>query len=300
MTSLRNLVVAHGAGYVPTSIRHALSSIATCGNPWQEDYAGRVKWLKDAGIQGLSQTDDTEVLLFLGCLPGYDQRARKAAESTLCLLQRMGKRVTVLAADEVCCGDTARRVGGTDTFEQVRQTNKNLIAREGIRDVYTLSPHCREGLKMSCRGDEDSIRVSSVLELFNEEYKNGNLCMQGIPPARVTFHDPCFLSKHDAFVQQPRDLLNGIPGVDLVEMAHHGRKSLCCGGGGGGAWRDTKKGERLAEIRLDEAVATGAEILVTACPYCLSMLDAARAGDKKYECLEIMDIGELLWKGVTA
>jgi len=99
---------------------------------------------------------------------------------------------------------------------------------------------------------------------------------------RVAYHDPCLFSKHHSIITEPREVLRNIPGIELVEMEHSGEKSFCCGGGGGGVWRDTARGERLAEIRLEEALKTGADILATACPYCLAMLEESARGEERY------------------
>lgn len=114
----------------------------------------------------------------------------------------------------------------------------------------------------------------------------------------VTFHDPCFLAKHADIVEEPREILRSIPGLTLVEMIHSGRDGLCCGGGGGGIWLDRKKGERLAEWRLEEALASGADTVVTACPYCLSMLEDSVKNDEKFSPIKVMDICELAFEAL--
>jgi Fe-S oxidoreductase len=298
--SLRSLVVEQGAGFVPVSIKGALSSLSSSGNPWKEDVTERSKWLSGLDLSKDAADQKTEIILFLGCLPGYDPRARKAAEAAMRLLQLAGISYEIMAAEEVCCGDTARRIGDFSTFERLKEKNKENLLRTGIKDIYALSPHCAESFQKFYGWDEESVRIHPILNIIHDAIHYGKIKAPKFPQQRVTFHDPCFFSKHMGIAEEPRDILDSIPGLERVEMEHSGRNSLCCGGGGGGIWRDTRKGERLAEVRLDEALASGAEVVVTACPYCLSMLEDARAGGNKYQKLAITDICELVWKGIIS
>jgi Fe-S oxidoreductase len=299
MASLRNLVIEHGAGHVPVSIRNSISSISSCGNPWKEDAAAREKWLKETGIDQADANSENLVHLFLGCLAGYDARARKTAYAAMRILDAVDIPFKILADSEVCCGDTPRRVGDFSTAEKVKGINKENILKNNIKEMYVLSPHCYSVLKDSFSDAEgENIRIAPVIELIHRLLKTDTIKPTGMTKRKAAFHDPCFLSKHLGMTSQPREVMSAIPGTEIVEMEHHGKKSLCCGGGGGGIWRDAKKGERLSEIRLDEAIAAGAEMVVTGCPYCLSMLEDARQADDKYGMLEIIDICELIWKGM--
>lgn len=299
MASLRNLVIEQGAGHVPVSIKSSISSIASCGNPWKEEKSGRVKWIRGAGVSPPVADENEAIHIFLGCLAGYDRRARKAAESAMRVLQMARTPFKLLTDDEVCCGDTVRRVGDFSTAEKVKKTNKKNILKNNITKLYVLSPHCFSTLKDSCSTDEmKHISTATLLELIYQLISAGTIKLKNNIAKKVTFHDPCFFSKHLDMIQQPREILAAIPGIEIVEMEHNGRKSLCCGGGGGGLWRDAKKGERLSELRLDEALKTGAEMVVTSCPYCLAMLEDARGGDEKYQKVKIIDICELIERGM--
>jgi Fe-S oxidoreductase len=300
MNSLRNLVIEQGVGHVPISIRSALASIASCGNPWKTDAAERIAWLQQLDIPRGAGDPETTVYLFLGCMAGYDQRSRRTAETAMRLLARAGIAFEILAAEEVCCGDSARRVGDFATFNQVKQTNKQNFVSKGVRTIYTLSPHCYESIHNLYEWDESyKIRVIPFLTILHQWMVDGTFSPKKELQGRVTFHDPCFFSKHLGLVDEPRQILECLPGLEYVEMEHYGKKSLCCGGGGGGIWRDTARGERLAELRLAEALRTGADRIITSCPYCQAMLEDARKGDETFSQLEIMDICELVWKGIT-
>ena len=299
MAQLRHLVVEKGAGHIPASIKHSISSIASCGNPWKEDAVGRKKWLCAAGLPQADGYDETAVCVFLGCLAGYDRRARQTAEAVMRILQAVGIPFKILADDEVCCGDTVRRIGDFSTAEKVEELNRKNILKNNIETMYVLSPHCFSAFK-NFRHPEaiKNVRVELLIDLIYRLFIGGAFHFTAEIEKKVTFHDPCFFSKHLDVVNQPREILRGIPGIEILEMKHHGKKSLCCGGGGGGIWRDAGKGERLAEIRMDEAMETGAQTVVTSCPYCLSMLDDARRGDEKYQNMEIVDLFEFIGEGI--
>ena len=300
MAQLRHLVVEQGAGHIPVSIKVSISSIASCGNPWREEAAGRTKWLRENGIPQAFPDNKEAIHIFLGCLAGYDRRARKTAEAVMRILQIAQIPFKILADEEVCCGDTVHRVGDFSTAEKVRKINKENILKNNIEKMYVLSPHCFSTFKDTFNSKEmKNTKVAPLIELLHQLISSSAIQMTGKIEKKVTFHDPCFFSKHLDIIDQPREILQGIPGIEVVEMEHYGKKSLCCGGGGGGIWRDVKKGERLSEIRLNEALAVGAQAVVTNCPYCLSMLEDARQGDEKYQMLEIMDIFELIGKGMS-
>lgn len=271
------------------------------GNP---DFS-RTSWITAcAGMTNKSSfsklTHQEVIHIFLGCLAGYDRRARKTAEAAMRILQKAQIPFKILADEEVCCGDTVHRVGDFTTAQKVKEINEENILKNDIKKMYVLSPHCFNTFKNVFLSKKiEHIQIFPLLDLIDDLLKSGAIKLVGSIEKKATFHDPCFFSKHRDIIDQPREILAAIPGIEMVEMEHYGKKSLCCGGGGGGIWRDTKKGERLSEIRLDEALKVDATLVVTSCPYCLSMLEDGRQGDEKYQVLEIMDICELIEKGIS-
>lgn len=299
MASLRNLVVEHGAGHLPFAVKASLSSISSCGNPWKEEAAGRVKWLEELDVISDTVDETNTVHIFLGCLAGYDHRVRKTAEAAMRILRFAGISFKVFADEEVCCGDTVYRVGDFSTAEKVKTINKKVFQKNHVSTLYVLSPHCFSTFQdMSAKETVHEVQTIPLLKLVYDLIKSGVLRLKKYENQRITYHDPCFFSKHLNLIDLPREILGGMQGMECVEMQHTGKNSLCCGGGGGGMWRDAKKGERLSEIRLDEALDVEAGLLITGCPYCLSMLEDARRGDAKYRKIEITDIFELIEKGI--
>lgn len=299
MMDLRNLVIEQGAGYLPTSMKRAISSIANYKNPWMEDPGKRGDWAKILNIPLLTKDNTNEMLLFIGCYPSYDEHGKKISKAAAQLLNKAGISFDILGDKEACCGDSILRVGDYKTFEQLKTINKRGFEERGIKNIYTLSPHCFDVIKNHYfEKNEDKFLVAPFILFLHEVLKKGQLEVDKPINKIVTFHDPCFLSKHNHITKEPREILESLPGIELREMEHHGSKSICCGGGGGGIWLDRKKGERLAEIRLGEALQTKADILVTACPLCLSILEDAAKNDNRFEHIEIMGICELVMKGI--
>jgi Fe-S oxidoreductase len=299
MIDLRNLVIEQGAGYLPTSTKSAIASIANYKNPWGEDSYKRGDWIKTLNYPLLTKSNTNETLLFTGCYPSYDEHGKKVAQAAAQLLNEAGISYDILGEKEACCGDSVLRVGDYETFEQLKTMNKTGFDEKGIKNIYTLSPHCFDVIKNHYfEENDDKFSVAPFVLLLHEILTKDRLNVNKPINKIVTFHDPCFLSKHNHITNEPREILESLPGIELREMEHHGSKSICCGGGGGGIWLDRKKGERLSEIRLTEALKTRADVLITACPLCLSMLEDASKNDNRFEHIEIMDICELVVKGV--
>jgi len=299
MIDLRNLVMEQGAGYLPISMKSAISSIANYKNPWMEDPDKRADWIKTLTAPLLKKNDTNGVLLFIGCIPSYDERGKNIAKAAAQLLNKAGFSFDILGEKEVCCGDAVLRAGDYRTFEQLKKVNKENFEKRGIKRVCALSPHCFDVMKnYYFEKNDDTFSVAPFILLLYEIITKGRLRINKPINKIVTFHDPCFLSKHNNIVKEPREILKCLPGIEFREMEHSGIKSICCGGGGGGIWLDRKKGERLAEVRLEEALRTKAEVVVTACPLCLSMLENSAEGDSRFESIEIMDICELVLEAV--
>jgi Fe-S oxidoreductase len=295
--SLRELVVTKGAGYLPATIKNILSSVKTFSNPWMEAPEKRSEWLTETGIK--RSCSDDAILLFAGCAASYDGRARRVAKAAIRLLDKMGIAFDTLGEKEVCCGDGVRRVGDFDTFYKLRTINKSNIEARGARNIYALSPHCSHTIENNYFDKyEGAFSVKPFLLLLCEALKSGRLVFSTPVRKTVTYHDPCFLAKHSCICEEPRKILESVEGLTVVEMEHNRKAGICCGGGGGGVWLDRKKGERLGEVRLEEALSTRADVIVTACPFCMSMLEDAARSDVKFEHIQVMDICELAFEAL--
>ena len=208
---------------------------------------------------------------------------------------------------EPCCGDIARRTGEDGLFEKQMGDCTELFYRYGIRELVTSSPHCFHTFRneyppfQALLPSEERVtfRVRHYSQLLCDLVRSGALTFNKPLPVTVTFHDPCYLGRHNRIFDDPREVITAIPGVRLVEMEHNRADSLCCGGGGGRMWQDELDSDvKMSDIRIREAAATGAEIVVTACPLCLIMLEDARKTTGLEESLQVLDLNELVVLGL--
>jgi len=239
-----------------------------------------------------------EYLYYVGCTPSYDPRVQKVAQSLVRLMQQSNLSFGILGSEESCCGSEVRRLGEAGLFEMVVEETTEAYKGLGVEKMFTTSPHCFNAFKndyATILGEaEHKLQVQHYTQILAGLIERGELKFTGTLEKTITYHDPCYLGKHNSVFDEPRTVLNSIPGVKLVEMDRSREKSLCCEGGGGRMWLEgTNPGTRLAQQRVQEALETGAEILATACPFCLLTLDEAVKHLNAQEKIQVMDIAEL-------
>ncbi|MDP3284570.1 MAG: (Fe-S)-binding protein, partial [Desulfobacterales bacterium] len=225
---------------------------------------------------------------------------RKAGQALPRLLEYAGVSFGSLGIEENCCGDQAHKTGAGDIFSELARKNEELFLRAGVRKILTVSPHCLNAFKnlyTNLRGFIDTEHYSELLDRLLAE---GRLRPALEVASVVTYHDPCYLGRHNGIYEAPRRVLQSIPGLKLVEMTNNRESSLCCGGGGGGAWNDYPHRQSLGVLRVKEALGTGAEVIATACPYCIHMLNDAVRDLGVEKQIAVCDLAELLLQSVVA
>ena len=280
-------------GLIPPTLRGVLGSVRGDGNPWNGDRDKRNGWAAELGVPAFDR-ETTEYLLYGCCMPSYDPRSRRIIEAVVKVLRAAGITAGVLGPEESCCGESVRKIGDEALFSTLAQSNSELFAKHGVEKVLTISPHCLHTFKNEYPEHGADFQVTHVSELFAALLDEGRLKLSRPVEATVTYHDPCYLGKHNDIFEAPRKILRALPGVDFKEMYRIRESSLCCGGGGGRMWMETKLGERFSDLRIPEARAVGAQVLATACPYCISMLEDSRLNLNQEEAIRIMDLSELL------
>lgn len=288
--SMRNTTVA--AGFLPVGLRPIAGSLHANGNPWSGDQEKRAAWQEGLDIPAFSE--DTEYLLYVCCTSCYDTRSQKIAKSVVKLLKQAGVSFGVLTADEKCCGESIRKLGDEALFTKLAESNIKLFNDKGVKKIITTSPHCLFAFKKDYPELGGDFEAMHYTELLGALLKEGKLTLPGELAKKVTFHDPCYLGRHNDVYDAPRELLQAVAGAELIELERNKNKSLCCAGGGGRVWAETPFGERFGELRINDAVDKKAEILVTACPYCITMLEDACAGLEKGDVLQVMELSEFL------
>jgi Fe-S oxidoreductase len=237
-----------------------------------------------------------EFALFACCTTELDPRNQKDGLATCALLSKAGLPYGYLGERGTCCGDMAYTAGATGLFDRLQASNLKTFGQLGRGTLLVTSPHCLQSFRNRYPA---VLGLSSmhVVEVLERAVNEGRL-KPGPMESKVTYHDPCYLGRYNQIYDAPRNVLKAIPGIELVEMRHHREKSMCCGGGGGGVWMERPKGERLGDVRVLEAVETGADTVVTACPFCVQMLEASVLGLNLEDKLKVKTVSEILWSTV--
>ncbi|MBN1105285.1 MAG: (Fe-S)-binding protein, partial [Deltaproteobacteria bacterium] len=284
---------------VPDLMNQTLERLFNYENPWVSSKREKAAWTKGLDIPTLARGGKgMQLCYFVGCTTSIDARAQEIARSFSSILKRAGVSFGTLGEKEPCCGDIARVVGEVGLFQEKMEHCRDLFDQCGIEDVVTSSPHCFH--TFSNEYPERAFRVRHYALVLRELIAEGKLKPRNSSRFRVTYHDPCYLGRHNRIFEEPRDVIRSIPGTELIEMTHHGPDSLCCGAGGGRMWQGKElDGEaRMSEIRIREAQRTGAELLITACPLCLIMLEDASKTLGLEGKLKVMDLNELVLKSL--
>ncbi len=274
------------------SARTARASLISEGNPLQGDRKNRSEWAKDLPVKPF--TGEMEVLYFVGCYLSYDPRMKKVAVATATILQKAGVEFGILGEKESCCGESIRKTGSEEVFKTLAKENIKTFIDNGVKKIVVSSPHCYHTFKNEYPEFMVHFEIVHINQYLLELINDGRLELKGKFPKKVTYHDPCYLGRHNNIYNEPRDVLKKISGLELVEMTDHGKDSLCCGGGGGRIWMDTPKEERFSDLRLIQANDVGAQVLATSCPYCITNFEESRLNLEYEDVMEIKDITEII------
>ncbi|MCR4420196.1 MAG: (Fe-S)-binding protein [Clostridia bacterium] len=293
MVALRRIATKYGVYPAPVyPVRTAMAGLTAEGNPFGEERAKRTQWTDGLPVKAFSE--GTEVLYFPGCYPSYDPRLKKVARATATILSKAGVDYGILGTKENCCGESIRRTGNEELFKRLAKENIKTFIDNGVKKIVVSSPHCFHTFKNEYPQFSVNFEVMHVSQLLWELIRDGKLQITKGYPKRVTYHDPCYLGRHNGVFDEPREVLKRIPGLELVEMPESGKNSLCCGMGGGRIWMETPKNERFSNLRLEQAREVGAEVLITCCPYCITSFEDSRLILEYTDVLEVKDLTEVL------
>jgi Fe-S oxidoreductase len=291
--SLRRISTEYGVFPTPVNpIRGIGASLLGKGNPLSEDRDKRADWAQGLSVKPF--TEGMEILYFPGCYLCYDPRLKKVASATANILNKAGVDFGILGDKENCCGESIRKTGDEELFKRLARDNIKAFIDNGVQTILVSSPHCYHTFKNEYPEFKVNFEVVHISQYLFELINEGRLEITGEYAKKVTYHDPCYLGRHNGIYDEPREVLRKIPGLELTEMADSLEDSLCCGGGGGRIWMETVKGERFSDLRLDQAVGVGAEVLATSCPYCITHFEESRIALEDGQAPEILDITEII------
>ncbi len=282
---------------VPDTMGEALRSLEARGHPFRGAGVSRTAWATGADVKILSDGDRAEWLLWVGCAAALNERNHSSLRALVRLLHSASLDVGILGDEETCTGDPARRMGNEYLFQTFARQNIETLNRHGVTKIVTLCPHCFSTLKNEYPQFGGRFEVWHHTQLLARLLDEGRLSPRDPVASTVTFHDPCYLGRHNGEFDAPRRVLHAIPGIKTVEMTQCREKGFCCGAGGGLYWMEDRVGERVSHVRTHHAVVTGAQVVATACPFCTLMLeDGATASGA---AIRPRDVVELLDRSVT-
>ena len=317
----RSLVLMDNA--FPDQLQNAFRGMERTMNPWNVPPTERMKWAEGLDVPTIDENPEADLLWWVGCAPATDARAQKTARAFAQILKAAGMSYAVLGEMEQCTGDSARRAGNEFLFNEMASANVEMLNEVNPKRIVTTCPHCLHTLKNEYPAFGGNYQVVHHTQLINELVGSGRLKLKGTvdsgqwavsrekeaisEPAetgaasqsaiknqqlKITFHDPCYLGRHNNIIEAPRQVL-GLTGAKLVEMPRSGKKSFCCGAGGAQMWKEEEHGSRrVNQERFQEAQASGADVLAVGCPFCMVMLNDAKK-DAASE-MEVLDVAEIV------
>jgi Fe-S oxidoreductase len=295
----------------PTELNQLFKGLENKGNPWNMSPNARMDWAKGLEFEvkqvgtDVEDLDEVDWLFWVGCAGAYEDRAKKTTRAVAELLDMAGVSFAVLGDGETCTGDPARRSGNEFVFQQLAMQNAEVFKETKVKKVVSTCAHCFNTLKNEYSQFGVELEVVHHTQLLNRLVREGRLTpvpQNGGPKRSITYHDPCYLGRHNQVYSPPRELLTVLPDASFTEMPRNSERSFCCGAGGARMWMEEKLGERINMNRTTEAVGTGADQIAVGCPFCRVMLSdgltSLQASGAAREEVEVLDVAQLLLESV--
>jgi Fe-S oxidoreductase len=279
---------------MPETVEQALRSLEQRSHPWRGTPYTRTSWMEGLDVPLLADKGHAEYLLWVGCTGALMDRNIKVTQAMVKILQAAGIDFAVLGDEEVCTGDPARRLGHEYLFQMLAQRNIETLQRYGVKKILTQCPHCFNTLLHEYPDFGGRFEVIHHTQFLAQLLREGKLKLTKPIAQTITYHDSCYLGRHNGIYEAPRAILQMVPGVNLVEMEHNRERGLCCGAGGGHAWMDEASPRKVNFMRTEEAVRAKAEVIGSACPFCLQMFEDGIRGVHAEESLAVQDLVEIV------
>ncbi|MEA3360104.1 MAG: (Fe-S)-binding protein [Thermodesulfobacteriota bacterium] len=278
-------------GIIPPTVRDYFKNISISGNPYKEPAEERGKWAEGTLVE---EYKDQEYLFYIGDVGSYDERGKKIAKAVGNLLIKTGLSIGILADKENSDGNEVRTLGEEGLFKYLAESNISLYKERGIKKIVTLDPHAFNTFKNDYPDLGGAFEVYHYTQVLAPLMESGKIPLKDLK-LRITYHDPCYLGRHNGEYDAPRRILRSIPGIEFVEMEQNRENAFCCGGGGGNFFTDILGGgeDSPNRIRVRQALDTGANIIAVACPQCAKMLDDAVKVEELEDKIEVLDIAEI-------
>lgn len=287
----------------PQEATGAFKGIENQGNPWGLAAEKRAEWadgLEVPEMAALEDPADIDVLYWVGCAGSYDERNQKVSRAFAALMKQAGVRFAILGREEMCTGDPARRLGNEYLYATVAAHNVETLNRYKPRRIVTQCPHCFHNLRNEYPDFGGDFDVMHEGEFIAELIGAGRLNPRTRLPQRITYHDPCYMARHNRKWAGARAALGAIPGAELAEIEQSRNRTFCCGAGGGCFWKEEHEGTRINQKRFDQLSEAGPETLAVGCPFCMTMMEDAVKSRSLEESMRVRDLAELVAESTGA
>lgn len=278
----------------PEELLNLFENMEQRSNPWGIAPSERTKWCSMLDVKEFGE--DTEYLLYVGCAGSFDSRNKQISLALTQIFDKAGVSYGILGKEELCCGDSVRRLGNEFLFEQMALKNVELLKNKGVKKVITQCPHCFTTLKNDYKQYGIELEVIHHSEMISKLIKDGKLEIKNKDEQNIVFHDSCYLGRHNGVFEAPRDVIEET-GAELLEMERSHDKSFCCGAGGGRMWMEEDLGSRINVNRVQQALETEPDSICVSCPYCMTMFEDGLK-DLGKEDIRVQDIAELTARAI--
>ncbi|MGH9769189.1 MAG: heterodisulfide reductase-related iron-sulfur binding cluster [Blastocatellia bacterium] len=279
----------------PDTMQEAITSLESRGHPFRGAQSSRVDWAEGLNVKTIAEARDAEVLLWVGCGGALIERNQKVVRATAQLLEKAGVKFAILGREEKCTGDPARRIGNEFLFEMMAKENVEKLERYGVKKIVTSCPHCFNTFRNEYPQFGGAYEVYHHSEFLAGLVDEGKLAPVEKTERKITYHDPCYLGRHNGVFDAPRRLAQ-ISSRSTVEMKQNREQGFCCGGGGGMSFVEEPRDKRVNQERARQALETGADVVAVGCPFCMTMLEDGVNARKGERDVKVMDVAELLWQ----
>ena len=297
IVNMRQYKVLTEADFAP-ELQLTYRNMENNSNPWGIGAHLRGDWAKELGIKTLAEDRNVEYLFYVGCSGSFDDRGKKVSVAFAKILQAAGVSFGILGNEEGCCGDSAMRGGNEYLFQTLAQANINFLNGYDVKKIITTCPHGYNALKKDYPNFGGNYEVYHHTEIIADLITKGKIKLEKPLEGLFTYHDSCFLGRYNDIYREPRNILAAVPGMKLVEMDRKLDKSFCCGAGGARMWMEEDIGERINDMRTDQAIAVKADTVAVACPFCLTMISDGIKDRQMTEKMGSLDIAEIVVKAM--